>query len=352
MRYIFILLMLSSFASKAQPANDNPCGAINIPVQALTCTPTTIYNYFAATSSSTLPLPTCAWAGGNADIWFSFTATLSGTYKISTASGGGGTNYAAALYSASACGGTFTELGCNDDFAGLFPELTIAGLTAGSIYYLRLWQVDPAQTIGGVKICVANTVESLSTAFTGIGTVYPSSVLDVNGNIKIRGGNPGAGKLLTSGANGEASWQTPIVPANTIQTIGSYTGPIGTLPAVANALEFAGPIHSITLNGNQRVIMNATLSLGRNTTGNTYFFLDAGFQLIPGGTIFNSSGSNNNFLIFSPAFTAASRYSFTVTGTFKPPAGTYRIGPILQCPTASYLNFNDFMNCTYTVINE
>ena len=347
MRYIFILLMLSSFASKAQPANDNPCGAINIPVQALTCTPTTIYNYFAATSSSTLPLPTCAWAGGNADIWFSFTATLSGTYKISTASGGGGTNFAAALYSASVCGGTFTELGCNDDFAGLFPELTIAGLTAGSIYYLRLWQVDPAQTIGGIKICVANTVESLSTAFIGLGTVYPSSVLDVNGNIRIRGGNPGSGKLLTSGANGEASWQTP---ANTIQTVGYYTGYTGTLPAVANTWEFAGPVHTISLNGNQRIIMNATLSLGRYTPGNTYFYLDVGYQLIPGGTIFNSSGSN--FVVYTPAFTAASSYSFTATGTFKPPAGTYRIGPVLQCNVASYLNNNDYMNCTYTVINQ
>ena len=287
------------------------------------------------------------WAGGNADIWFSFTATLSGTYKISTASGGGGTNYAAALYSASACGGTFTELGCNDDFAGLFPELTIAGLTAGSIYYLRLWQVDPAQTIGGVKICVANTVESLSTAFIGLGTVYPSSVLDVNGNIRIRGGNPGSGKLLTSGANGEASWQTP---ANTIQTVGYYTGYTGTLPAVANTWEFAGPVHTISLNGNQRIIMNATLSLGRYTPGNTYFYLDVGYQLIPGGTIFNSSGSN--FVVYTPAFTAASSYSFTATGTFKPPAGTYRIGPVLQCNVASYLNNNDYMNCTYTVINQ
>ena len=352
MRYIFILLMLSAFASKAQPANDNPCGAINIPVQALTCTPTTIYNYFAATSSSTLPLPTCAWAGGNADIWFSFTATLSGTYKISTANGGGGTNYAAALYSASACGGTFTELDCNDDFAGLFPELTIAGLTAGSIYYLRLWQVDPAQTIGGVKICVALTLESLSTAFTGIGTVYPSSVLDVNGNIKIRGGNPAAGKLLTSGANGEASWQTPSLPPNTIQTIGFYAGYAGILPAVASTWEFAsfGPIPSVTLNGNQRVIMNATLSLGRNTPGNIDFRLDVGYQFLPGGTIFNSSASN--YIVFQPAFTAASKYSFTATGTFKPPAGTYRIGPVLYCNVASYLNNNDYINCTYTIINE
>ncbi len=40
----------------------------------------------------------------------------------------------------------------------------------------------------------------------GIGTSTPSSKLEVNGQIKITGGNPGAGKVLTSDANGLANW--------------------------------------------------------------------------------------------------------------------------------------------------
>nr|WP_298658906.1 hypothetical protein [uncultured Flavobacterium sp.] len=40
----------------------------------------------------------------------------------------------------------------------------------------------------------------------GINTTTPSTALDVNGQIKISGGAPGAGKVLSSDANGLASW--------------------------------------------------------------------------------------------------------------------------------------------------
>lgn len=42
----------------------------------------------------------------------------------------------------------------------------------------------------------------------GIGTTSPAARLDVAGTVKISGGNPGLGKVLTSDANGLASWQT------------------------------------------------------------------------------------------------------------------------------------------------
>ena len=43
----------------------------------------------------------------------------------------------------------------------------------------------------------------------GIGTTSPTADLEVNGVVKITGGSPGAGKVLTSDAGGTASWQTP-----------------------------------------------------------------------------------------------------------------------------------------------
>jgi len=43
----------------------------------------------------------------------------------------------------------------------------------------------------------------------GIGTNSPSAKLDVNGQVKISGGSPANGKVLTSDATGLASWQTP-----------------------------------------------------------------------------------------------------------------------------------------------
>jgi hypothetical protein len=43
----------------------------------------------------------------------------------------------------------------------------------------------------------------------GIGSTIPGAKLDINGQIKITGGNPGVGKILTSDASGLASWQVP-----------------------------------------------------------------------------------------------------------------------------------------------
>lgn len=43
----------------------------------------------------------------------------------------------------------------------------------------------------------------------GIGTASPGTKLEVAGQIKITGGSPGSGKVLTSDASGLASWQTP-----------------------------------------------------------------------------------------------------------------------------------------------
>jgi|GEM_PF-4092115 len=42
----------------------------------------------------------------------------------------------------------------------------------------------------------------------GIGTTSPTAKLEVNGQLKITGGSPGAGKILQSDANGLASWAT------------------------------------------------------------------------------------------------------------------------------------------------
>jgi len=44
----------------------------------------------------------------------------------------------------------------------------------------------------------------------GIGTAEPTQKLDVEGQIRLRGGNPGKGKVLTSDESGNASWETGI----------------------------------------------------------------------------------------------------------------------------------------------
>lgn len=47
-----------------------------------------------------------------------------------------------------------------------------------------------------------------STGYVGIGTASPDTNLHVAGQVKITGGSPGADKVLTSDANGLATWET------------------------------------------------------------------------------------------------------------------------------------------------
>jgi hypothetical protein len=79
----------------------------------------------------------------------------------------------------------------------------------------------------------------------GIGSSFPSAKLEVAGQVKITGGIPGLGKVLTSDANGLASWETPA--SNPWQTSGSNiyfnTGNIG--------IGTASPAAKLDLSANQ-----------------------------------------------------------------------------------------------------
>lgn len=63
----------------------------------------------------------------------------------------------------------------------------------------------------------------------GIGVLNPDALLHVSGQVKITGGSPGAGKVLTSDATGLATWVAPA--AGDITTVGSMT----------SGAAFAGP---------------------------------------------------------------------------------------------------------------
>ena len=63
---------------------------------------------------------------------------------------------------------------------------------------------------GGLTLGSGGVTNGLivQTGNVGIGTVTPGAKLDVNGQIKITGGTPGVNKVLTSDANGLATWGT------------------------------------------------------------------------------------------------------------------------------------------------
>ena len=63
-------------------------------------------------------------------------------------------------------------------------------------------------TIGIGSNAPSNSLYILSSGNVGIGTTAPGAKLEVAGQIKITGGSPGSGKVLTSDSSGLATWQT------------------------------------------------------------------------------------------------------------------------------------------------
>ncbi|MFN8288121.1 MAG: hypothetical protein U0V74_15300 [Chitinophagales bacterium] len=105
------------------------------------------------------------------------------------------------------------------------------GATAGDGTTLRLsatnFIVNNQESTGTINLGVSggNGVYIASNNNVGIGNNSPSTKLDVNGQVKISGGSPGAGKVLTSDANGLATWQLPTGGGATGAT--GSTGPQG-----------------------------------------------------------------------------------------------------------------------------
>lgn len=120
------------------PANDGPCTATSLPVNA-TCTYTNATNA-DATGTSGVPDPTCANYNGG-DVWFSVTVPATGGLILDTQTGAV-TDGGMALYTAPTCSGTFTQVACDDDGSanGAMPKITAGGLTPGSTVYVRFWE--------------------------------------------------------------------------------------------------------------------------------------------------------------------------------------------------------------------
>jgi hypothetical protein len=81
---------------------------------------------------------------------------------------------------------------------------------------------------GDNKLYIANSSDGppliygdFSAGYVGIGTTSPDAELEVAGRVKITGGSPAEGKVLTSDAAGLATWQTPA--AGTGDNLGNHT---------------------------------------------------------------------------------------------------------------------------------
>ena len=127
-------------------------------------------------------------------------------------------------------------------------------------------------TLSGGAANGAEAMRITASGDIGIGTPSPGAKLDVTGQVKITGGVPGLGKVLTSDASGLATWE-PIANDGDWTISGSnmssgVTGNVGIGTASPNSkLDIAG---NIALSGSGTTITTANTDLVLEQTGDVF----------------------------------------------------------------------------------
>ena len=85
----------------------------------------------------------------------------------------------------------------------------------GAADSLNYYYIGPSYTSPYMTLNSAGNV--------GVGITSPTAKLDISGKVKITDGTQGAGKVLTSDANGLASWQTPAASGGSSQWVTNGT---------------------------------------------------------------------------------------------------------------------------------
>jgi gliding motility-associated-like protein len=133
---LFYFSILTGYVS-AQPANDDPCNATALPVNAA-CTFSS-YTNVNATATTGVPAPGCAnYQGG--DVWFKVTVPPSGAITVDSKQGTL-TDGGMAFYTGPNCN-TLSLLACDNDNSnnGAMPLLNAASLVPGSTLWIRFWE--------------------------------------------------------------------------------------------------------------------------------------------------------------------------------------------------------------------
>ncbi|MFI5173022.1 MAG: hypothetical protein ACHQFW_11560, partial [Chitinophagales bacterium] len=135
------------YTTPVTPVNDDPCGATTLPINT-SCVLTADDN-LEATNTAGVSNPSCASYNGS-DVWYTVTATISGTLTLETTAGSI-TDGGMAVYSGPDCS-TLTEIACDDDSGpGLMPLISTL-VSAGSTYWIRVWEFG-GDVEGSFNIC-------------------------------------------------------------------------------------------------------------------------------------------------------------------------------------------------------
>jgi hypothetical protein len=149
--------------------NDDPCGAIDLPV-GNGCNFFATSNVNATTTVATnygYSHPSCSFASAPKDVWYKFTTNATGAGSNDVVIGNAGfTIGQIRVFSASgACNSTYTEVRCATRPGGIMPTVRVNNLSPNTTYYMLVagdFNNDPLEPF---SICVSSDVAN-STAYS------------------------------------------------------------------------------------------------------------------------------------------------------------------------------------------
>ncbi|GEM_PF-1287110 len=258
-------------------ANNNPCNNAPLLTVGTSCSNSTVTidgsdNY--QQNGNNFGAPSCGALNNAPDVWYAFQAPASGSVDILTAAGTI-TDAVMEVYSAN-CSGSYTSIGCNDDFIGAMPQLNLTGLTAGDTYYIRLWEYNGGT--GNFDICVTTTVAATgndtdpcnnATPLT-VSTTCNTSVVDLSGATyeanATNFGTPSCGPLSSE----PEVWFSFQAPASGIADVQTFAGTVTDAVMEVYSSDCAGTFTSIGCNDDFVGTM-PQLNLTGLTPGQTYY---------------------------------------------------------------------------------
>jgi hypothetical protein len=200
------------------PANDEPCGAVALPLTATGTPPQPVSGttFGATTSSQPIVLPTnCTGTSGVRDVWYSFTPAV-GMTSVRLAFSGAGASVVRLFTTTDCAAGPLTQVGCRVNTSG---SVLLPGLTPGQLYYLAVSDDGTNSTPPGPFTITGTTITAAhSQVVPDACVLFPNP--SNTGTISLHLPSPAAGgEAVLLNALGQVVRRSPLLVGNTEQKL-------------------------------------------------------------------------------------------------------------------------------------